>query len=61
MSQGTSFFGRWVSDPRYASAWVLALLVLALVFIYRGAPDTVTHTPVWNRRNSASTPWRWSR
>lgn len=45
MSQGTSFFGRWVSDPRYASAWVLALLVLALVFIYRGAPDTVTHTP----------------
>ncbi|WP_328185882.1 efflux RND transporter periplasmic adaptor subunit [Marinobacter sp. OP 3.4] len=45
MSQGRSFFSRWVSDPRYASAWVLALLVLALVFIYRGAPDTVTHTP----------------
>lgn len=45
MSQGRSFFGRWVSDPRYASAWVLALLVLALVFIYKNAPDTVTHTP----------------
>ena len=45
MNQGTSFFGRWVSDPRYASAWVLALLVLALVFVYRSAPDTVTHTP----------------
>ena len=45
MSQGTSFFGRWISDPRYASAWVLVLLVLALVVIYRSAPDTVTHTP----------------
>ena len=45
MRPRTSFFGRWFSDPRYASAWVLALLVLALVFIYRGAPDTVTHTP----------------
>lgn len=45
MNQGASFFGRWVSDPRYASAWVLALLVLALVFVYRSAPDTVTHTP----------------
>lgn len=40
-----AFFARWVTDPRYASAWVLALLVLALMFIYQNAPDTVTHAP----------------
>lgn len=45
MNPVRSFFGRWVSDPRYASGWVLALLVLALVVIYKEAPDTVTHTP----------------
>ena len=40
-----AFFARWVTDPRYASAWILALLVLALTAVYRGAPDTVTHAP----------------
>ncbi len=45
MSSVKSFFGRWVTDPRYASAWVLAVLVLALAAIYRDAPDTVIHTP----------------
>lgn len=45
MSPARSFFGRWVSDPRYASAWVLVMLVFALVFIYKNSPDTVTQPP----------------
>lgn len=37
-----AFFRRWMSDPRYASAWVLAVLLLVLVGIYVTAPETVT-------------------
>lgn len=37
-----AFLRRWMSDPRYASAWVLAILLLVLVGIYVTAPETVT-------------------
>lgn len=41
MKLAQAFFRRWVSDPRYASGWVLAVLLLVLVGIYATAPETV--------------------
>lgn len=41
MKLARAFFRRWVSDPRYASGWVLAVLLLVLVGIYATAPETV--------------------
>jgi RND family efflux transporter MFP subunit len=41
MKLARAFFRRWVSDPRYASGWVLAVLLLVLAGIYATAPETV--------------------